>query len=99
SRSIYKKLSCAPCLNHPTCNDRFDCLRAITPVEVATAVRAVLRERQSELVALPMAASRHAGSTSVENLPSYPPFPGGERGRGRGVSTAGAVDIDDRRNR
>jgi len=57
SRAIYKALPCAPCFNHPTCDGRFDCLRAITPEEVAAVVRGVIRERRSPHVAeLPMAS-------------------------------------------
>ncbi|MBV9848721.1 MAG: glycosyltransferase family 9 protein [Armatimonadetes bacterium] len=56
SRVLYKSLPCAPCGNHPTCGGRFDCMRAITPDEVAFAVRALLRERRPALAAvLPMA--------------------------------------------
>ncbi len=47
SRVLYKSLPCAPCGNHPTCNGRYDCLRAITPTEVALAVQAILRERRA----------------------------------------------------
>ncbi|MGO8674154.1 MAG: lipopolysaccharide heptosyltransferase II [Capsulimonadaceae bacterium] len=58
SRTLYKALPCAPCFNHPTCNDRFDCLRAILPEEAAMEVRALLRERSASHVAsLPMATA------------------------------------------
>jgi heptosyltransferase-2 len=46
SRSLYKALPCAPCGNHPTCGGRFDCLRAISPEEVAEQVMALVRERR-----------------------------------------------------
>ncbi|MDQ2800230.1 MAG: glycosyltransferase family 9 protein, partial [Armatimonadota bacterium] len=39
SEALYKALPCAPCGNHPTCEGRFDCLRAITPDEVTLSVR------------------------------------------------------------
>jgi lipopolysaccharide heptosyltransferase II len=69
SRSIYKALSCAPCFNHPTCNGRFDCLRAITPLEVAAAVRAIIRDRRQSTVAdLPMA--NFAPSPQDSRLPN-----------------------------
>ena len=67
SRVLYKALPCAPCGNHPTCGGRYDCLRAITPEEVALAVRTLLRERRPAPVAsLPMATSL------------CPPAPGGD---------------------
>jgi lipopolysaccharide heptosyltransferase II len=53
SRVLYKALPCAPCGNHPTCGGRYDCLRAITPTEVAMTVRALLHERRA-VTALPL---------------------------------------------
>ena len=53
SRVLYKALPCAPCGNHPTCGGRYDCLRAITPPEVALTIRALLRERRA-LTSLPV---------------------------------------------
>lgn len=55
SETIYKALPCAPCGNHPTCEGRYDCLRAITPDEVALAARRLLRLRRGELTLLPLA--------------------------------------------
>jgi hypothetical protein len=31
---LYDALSCAPCRKNPTCDGRFDCLRALTPERV-----------------------------------------------------------------
>ncbi|MDQ2799619.1 MAG: lipopolysaccharide heptosyltransferase II, partial [Armatimonadota bacterium] len=53
SETIYKALPCAPCGNHPTCEGRYDCLRAITPEEVAPATRRLLRLHQGGLTPLP----------------------------------------------
>ena len=55
SRVLDKRLSCAPCNNHPTCEGRYDCMRQITPGEAALAVRDVLRTRRGRLLALPQA--------------------------------------------
>lgn len=65
SRTIYKALPCAPCLNHPTCDGRFDCLRAITPEEVAEAVRGVMQDRRRIAVDRESALDTHA-SLSLE---------------------------------
>ena len=67
SETIYKALPCAPCGNHPTCEGRYDCLRAITPPEVALAARGLLRARRGGLTLL-----RQAGPVSS---PSEPPVP------------------------
>ena len=62
SETIYKALPCAPCGNHPTCEGRYDCLRAITPDEVALAARAP--------------AARAPGRSAVASLPqARPPSP------------------------
>ena len=53
SETIYKNWHCSPCGNHPTCNGRYDCLRAITPEEVASAARRLLKLRRGELTPLP----------------------------------------------
>ena len=57
SEAIYKALPCAPCGNHPTCEGRYDCLRAITPDEVVLAARRLLRLRRGELTQLPQIGS------------------------------------------
>jgi len=62
SGTIYKALPCAPCGNHPTCEGRYDCLRAITPDEVAAAVRGLLR-RRSGLTPLPLALPERVAVT------------------------------------
>ena len=54
SEAIYKALPCAPCGNHPTCEGRYDCLRAITPDEVILSARRLLRGRRN---AIPLLAS------------------------------------------
>ncbi|MEO7714990.1 MAG: glycosyltransferase family 9 protein [Capsulimonas sp.] len=72
SQSIYKALHCAPCGNHPTCEGRFDCMRAITPDEAALAVRSLLR-RDNPMRSLPLAARPHAGLASrTSNPPAKP---------------------------
>ena len=38
ARVLYHDMPCAPCRRHPTCDGRFDCMRAITPAEVAAAL-------------------------------------------------------------
>ena len=53
SEAIYKALPCAPCGNHPTCEGRYDCLRAITPDEVVVAARRLLRLRRGTMTLLP----------------------------------------------
>lgn len=70
SRAIYKALPCAPCFNHPTCNGRFDCLRAITPAEVATNVREILSELRATahsepLMAVPATVETKSGDASA----------------------------------
>lgn len=60
SRVLYKNLACAPCFNHPTCNGRFDCMREITPLEAALAVRDLLREQRAASVSLPVVGERHS---------------------------------------
>jgi len=54
SQTLYKALPCAPCGNHPTCEGRYDCLREITPEEVALAARSLLRQRQEGWTVLPL---------------------------------------------
>ena len=53
SETIYKALPCSPCGNHPTCEGRYDCLRTITPEEVATSARRLLRLRRGQMTLLP----------------------------------------------
>ena len=57
SKAIYKSLLCAPCGNHPTCDGRYDCLRAISPDEVALEINGLLRRQRSGFIPLlsPMA--------------------------------------------
>ncbi len=56
SKAIYKSLLCAPCGNHPTCDGRYDCLRAISPEEVALEINGLLRSRRSGFIPLLTAA-------------------------------------------
>ena len=66
SEAIYKALPCAPCGNHPTCEGRYDCLRAITPDEVVVAARRLLRLRRGKLTLLPQAQpARPVAHTAV----------------------------------
>ncbi len=58
SETIYKALPCAPCGNHPTCEGRYDCLRTITPEEVAAAARGLLRSPRRSFVNLPVLTSK-----------------------------------------
>ncbi|BDI33048.1 hypothetical protein CCAX7_50990 [Capsulimonas corticalis] len=69
SQSIYKALHCAPCGNHPTCEGRFDCMRAITPEEAALAVRSLLR-RNNPMRQLPLAPSEARGHAEPSSKPS-----------------------------
>ena len=69
SETLYKALPCAPCGNHPTCAGRYDCLRAITPEEVAAAARGLLRQSRSGLTHLPLAPSESVMVT--EHVPSH----------------------------
>jgi heptosyltransferase-1 len=39
---LYHKLDCSPCKRNPTCNDRFDCMAAITVDEVLDQARRLL---------------------------------------------------------
>jgi heptosyltransferase-1 len=39
---LYDALACAPCRKNPTCNGRFDCLRALTPERVVEAAADLL---------------------------------------------------------
>lgn len=39
---MYDGLECAPCRRHPTCNGRFDCMRAITVDRVVQAAQSLL---------------------------------------------------------
>jgi heptosyltransferase-1 len=39
---MYDALPCAPCRRHPTCDGRYDCMRGLTPLRVATAARQLL---------------------------------------------------------
>ncbi len=39
---LYHKLDCSPCKRRPTCNGRFDCMRAITTTEVLDLARRLL---------------------------------------------------------
>jgi len=58
SETIYKFLPCAPCGNHPICEGRYDCLRAITPPEVALAARRLMRECRGGFMPLPQISER-----------------------------------------
>jgi len=44
SRVIYHEMPCAPCRRRPTCDGRFDCMRAITVEEVLAALSEVMEE-------------------------------------------------------
>jgi heptosyltransferase-2 len=65
SEAIYKALPCAPCGNHPTCEGRYDCLRAITPDEVVLAARRLLRLRRGVLTLLPQASPARPAPDAV----------------------------------
>ena len=65
SEAIYKALPCAPCGNHPTCEGRYDCLRAITPDEVVLAARRLLRLRRGEMNLLPQIGSAWPAADTV----------------------------------
>lgn len=42
ARVLYHRLDCSPCKRRPTCEGRFDCMRAITVNEVLSAAREVV---------------------------------------------------------
>ena len=65
SEAIYKALPCAPCGNHPTCEGRYDCLRAITPDEVVLAARRLLRLNRGALNLLPQVAALRPAAAAV----------------------------------
>jgi heptosyltransferase-2 len=65
SETIYKALPCSPCGNHPTCEGRYDCLRAITPEEVAPAARRLLRLRRGEMTLLPQIKASSVGARFI----------------------------------
>jgi heptosyltransferase-1 len=46
---LREKMDCSPCVHRPTCDGRFDCMRALTPERVLAAVR---RLRGSPLAVL-----------------------------------------------
>ncbi|MGV3722138.1 MAG: glycosyltransferase family 9 protein [Actinomycetota bacterium] len=46
---LREEMKCSPCVHHPTCDGRFDCMRALTPERVLAAVR---RLRGSPLAVL-----------------------------------------------
>ena len=77
SETIYKALPCSPCGNHPTCDGRYDCLRAITPEEVAPAARRLLRLRHGSLTPLPTLSSpytaKREGAARQEGAASSAP--------------------------
>jgi len=66
SRVFYAHLPCAPCGKHPTCNGRWDCMRALHPADVALAIRDTVRGQRPSL-ALPMLP---AGDMSPSGLPA-----------------------------
>ena len=72
SEAIYKALPCAPCGNHPTCEGRYDCLRAITPDEVVSAARRLLRLRRGVVTLLPQVGTARPMREAIRE---------GERGR------------------
>ena len=76
SEAIYKALPCAPCGNHPTCEGRYDCLRAITPDEVVVAARRLLRLRRGTMTLLPQVSAARLGPHTVVHR--YEPKDGGD---------------------
>ncbi|GAB4465159.1 MAG: lipopolysaccharide heptosyltransferase II [Armatimonadaceae bacterium] len=57
---LYDAFACAPCRKSPTCEERFDCLRAITPERVYDAVCELLNI-QTPRLSLPMATMGQGG--------------------------------------
>lgn len=47
AKVIWLHLPCSPCKRKPTCNNRFDCLRQITPEMALNTLKDVLRSRAS----------------------------------------------------
>lgn len=66
--TLYDALACAPCRKEPTCEGRFDCLRALTPERVFDAVCALL-EVPSRRAILPMAATATAAWSAAPVTP------------------------------
>lgn len=55
---VREPIHCSPCLRHPTCGGKVDCMQALTPERVYAAVEAALREARGvvsipELTVLP----------------------------------------------
>ncbi|MBN2646279.1 MAG: lipopolysaccharide heptosyltransferase I [Thiotrichales bacterium] len=42
---LYHKMPCSPCRRHPTCDGRFDCMRALTPDRVFQAWQHLLEQK------------------------------------------------------
>ena len=51
ARVLAEALPCAPCGKHPTCAGRFDCMRALTPERVASALDGLLSANRSRGIA------------------------------------------------
>lgn len=47
---VREEMACSPCLHRPTCEGRFDCMRALTPMRVFDAVNSLLGSLVSVLV-------------------------------------------------
>lgn len=50
AKVLYHKLDCSPCRRHPTCEGRFDCMRALTPELVAAEWQALNQGLQVEVL-------------------------------------------------
>jgi hypothetical protein len=83
SHVIYKKLACAPCLNHPTCGGRYDCLTTIAPDEVVFAVRDLIRRNRGSATPFPM--------MRAPELDDPIPARGAKGGMGRAAFSAGRL--------
>jgi heptosyltransferase-1 len=42
-RLLREEMACSPCTHNPTCEGRFDCMRALTPLRVMAAARELIR--------------------------------------------------------
>ncbi len=73
---LYDALPCAPCRKNPTCDGRFDCMRALTPERVFEAAGDLLG-LQTRRIPLPMLAS--VGTAAAGNSRPHPALPGEAR--------------------
>lgn len=74
---LREPMPCSPCVHHPTCNGRFDCMRALTPAYVISRVQPVMRRRM-----LQVEPALHTGSSRSAAPHGIPGAAGAEPRRG-----------------